>query len=127
MELFIEKNQYLSELFDEVNCQSFYRELFPSGSFERRGKQDDKKGNGIAVIIDKERYKRVTITDEHEQLEELINHNFVILNGLSYFGNERTMRNATLLYFFNYTKDISSKLNTGSNNVVTIEVDYEKK
>ena len=49
-------------------------------------------------MIDKDRYSRVTITDEHEQINDLVNHDFVILNGLSYFGNERTMRNATLLY-----------------------------
>ena len=98
MKLFNEKNSYLRERFSEVDTQSFYRDIFPLGSFERQGKYDDKKGNGIAVIIDKERYTRVTVTDEHEQIDELINHDFVIMNGLSYFGNERTMRNATLLY-----------------------------
>lgn len=98
MKLFNEKNTYLRERFDEVDYQSFYRDVFPCGSFERQGQYDDKKGNGIAVIIDKEQYKRVTVTDEHEQIQDLINHDFVILNGLSYFGNERTMRNATLLY-----------------------------
>ena len=98
MELFIEKNIYLREVFEEVNYQSFYRDIFPSGSFERKGKYDDKKGNGIAVTIDEKHYTRVTITDEHEQIDDLVNHDFVILNGLSYFGNERTMRNATLLY-----------------------------
>ena len=63
MELFKEKNIYLSEVFEEVNYQSFYRDIFLSGSFERKGKYDDKKGNGIAVTIDEDRYSRVTITD----------------------------------------------------------------
>ena len=118
MELFIEKNKYLSERFEEVDCQSFYRELFPCGSFERQGQYEDKKGNGIAVIIDKDRYKRVTITEEHEQLEELINHDFVIMNGLSYFGNERTMRNATLLYAMIFDIDGLSNLDR-LNNLIT--------
>lgn len=98
MHLFEEKNKYLNERFEQVDYKLFYRDVFPCGSFERKGHYDDKKGNGIVVIIDKERYTRVTITDEHEQLEDLINHDFVIMNGISYFGNARTMRNSTLLY-----------------------------
>ena len=111
MELFKEKNIYLSEVFEEVNYQSFYRDIFPSGSFERKGKYDDKKGNGIAVTIDEDRYTRVTITDEHEQIDDLVNHDFVILNALSYFGNERTMRNATLMYAMIFDIDGLNDLN----------------
>ncbi|MDE8272645.1 hypothetical protein PT189_08765, partial [Erysipelothrix rhusiopathiae] len=111
MELFMEKNAYLNNLFDEVNFKLFYRDIFPIGSFERRGCFDDKKGNGIAVTIEKDRYTRVTVTDEHDQIEELVNHDFVILNGLSYFGNERTMRNATLLYAMIFDIDGLSDLN----------------
>lgn len=111
MELFKEKNEHLKELFEEVSYQSFYRDIFPSGSFERKGKYDDRKGNGIAVTIDKDSYTRVTITDEHEQIDDLVNHDFVILNGLSYFGNERTMRNATLLYAMIFDIDGLSDLN----------------
>ena len=110
MKLFKEKNIYLSEVFEEVDYQSFY-DIFPSGSFERQGKYDDKKGNGISVIIDQDRYRRVTVTDEHEQIQDLINHDFVILNGLSYFGNERTMRNATLMYAMIFDIDGLSDLN----------------
>lgn len=111
MDLFIEKNKYLSERFDQVYCKSFYRDIFPLGSFERKGQYDDKKGNGIAVIIDKEKYSRVTITDDQDNLEEIINHDFVIMNGVSYFGNERTMRNATLLYALIFDIDGLSELN----------------
>lgn len=111
MQLFNEKNEYLRQYFEEVSCQSFYRHIFPIGSFERKGKYEDKKGNGIAVTIDKDGYTRVTITDEHEQIDELVNHDFVILNGLSYFGNERTMKNATLLYAMIFDIDGLSDLN----------------
>ena len=124
MQLFNEKNEYLRESFEEVDCRSFYRDVFPSGSFERKGQYDDQKGNGVAVIIDKDRYTRVTITDEHEQINELIDHDFVILNGLSYFGNERTMRNATLLYAMIFDIDGLSdldKLHNLINHVTTKE------
>lgn len=111
IEIFIKKNEYLLNEFDEVDYKTFYRDLFPLGSFERKGKYDDKKGNGIAITIDKDRYTRVTVTDEHEQIDELVNHDFVILNGLSYFGNERTMRNATLLYAMVFDIDGLNDLN----------------
>ena len=96
--LFIEKNEYLKNEYDEVDYKKFYRDLFPLGSFERKGMYEDNKGNGIAVAIEGERYDRVTITDEHDQLEALVENNFVITNGISYFGNERSMKNATLMY-----------------------------
>ena len=40
-----------------------------------------------------------------------MNHDFVILNALSYFGNERTMRNATLMYAMIFDIDGLSDLN----------------
>lgn len=115
MHLFNEKNDYLRERFDEVDYQYFYRDIFPFGSFERKGQYDDEKGNGIAVIIDKDRYIRETVTDEHNQIEDLVNHEFVIMNGLSYFGNERTMKNATLMYAMIFDIDGLSDLNKLNN------------
>lgn len=96
--LFIEKNEYLENMYSSVEPYFFYRDIFPKGSFERQGYYDDNKPNGIAVIINKDKFKRVTITDELNQVEELIKNNFVILNGIGYFGKERTMRNGSMLH-----------------------------
>ena len=34
---------------EPVAPYEFYREIFPEGSFERKGHFEDRKGNGIAV------------------------------------------------------------------------------
>lgn len=98
IELFLAKNKILGELYEEVTYKDFYRDIFPCGSFERKRKYDDQKGNGIALVLNGNDYKRVTITDELDELDYLRDNDFVILNGLSYYGNARTMKNASLLY-----------------------------
>ena len=50
-ELYLEKNAHLEQFLEQVEQYDFYREIFPKGSFERRGRQDDNKPNGIAVTL----------------------------------------------------------------------------
>lgn len=38
----------------------FYREIFPEGSFERKGHFEDRKGNGIAVTVQKVEVDKAT-------------------------------------------------------------------
>ena len=38
MQLYKEKNELLSERFEEVSAYEFYRDIFPEGSFEVKGK-----------------------------------------------------------------------------------------
>ena len=52
-DLYREKNEYLEEFLEWITPYEFYREVFPVGSFERRGHFEDAKGNGIAVTIPK--------------------------------------------------------------------------
>ena len=96
--LFNEKNDYLSEVFKEVNYRDFYRDLFPIGSFERKGIYEDKKGNGIAIAVNADRHSRYTVTDELSEIDDLIDNDFVVMNGISYFGKQRIMKNANLMY-----------------------------
>ena len=72
---------------EPVAPYEFYREIFPEGSFERKGHFEDRKGNGIAVTVQKVevdkatgialqiegdgKAKRCTITDELDELREL--------------------------------------------------------
>lgn len=111
VDLFISKNKYLKELYEEVNYKDFYRDIFPEGSFERKMKYSDRKGNGIAVVIEDESYRRTTITDDLKEIDKLIENQFVISNGISYFGKERTLRNATLMYAMIFDIDGLSDLN----------------
>ena len=64
--LYHEKNAHLDKFLESVEPLEFYREVFPVGSFERKGHYEDAKGNGIALIIPhKGRHvKRRTLTDE---------------------------------------------------------------
>ena len=79
-----EKNEHLEKFLEPVEPYEFYREIFPEGSFERKGHFEDRKGNGIAVTVPKGevdkatgialqiegdgKAKRCTITDELDEL-----------------------------------------------------------
>ena len=49
--LYREKNEHLERFLEPVTPFEFYREIFPVGSFERKGHFEDEKGNGIAVTV----------------------------------------------------------------------------
>ena len=111
--LYFEKNAHLEKFLEAVTPFEFYREIFPEGSFERRGHFEDAKGNGIAVTIPKKdegatgialeiegdgKAKRYTITDELAELENLWDTDFTIMSPISYFGRRRCGKNARYLY-----------------------------
>ena len=107
--LYREKNEHLEKLYEKVDPFVFYRELFPVGSFERKGHLEDGKANGIAITITEkkkaadgaenaseqlgngigleikekgEAHRRV-LTDELEELGELVGKEFAILSPVS--------------------------------------------
>ena len=49
--LYREKNAHLRQYLEPVEPYEFYREIFPEGSFERKGHFEDAKGNGIALVV----------------------------------------------------------------------------
>ena len=108
-ELYLEKNEHLAKFLEPVTPFEFYREIFPVGSFERKGHFEDAKGNGIAVTVPKAagialeiegdgKAKRYTITDELSELSEVFDMDFTIMSPLSYFGRRRCGKNARYLY-----------------------------
>ena len=92
----------------------FYREIFPEGSFERKGHYEDAKGNAIALTVPKKqdsrengvaleiegdgKARRHLITDELEELSEIQGTDFTIMSPISYFGRQRRGQNARYLY-----------------------------
>ena len=107
--LYQEKNEYLERFLEPVTPFEFYREIFPVGSFERKGHYEDGKGNGIAITVpmvtgialeikEEGRARRFTITDELSELAEAYNTDFTIMSPLSYFGIRRCGKNARYLY-----------------------------
>ena len=90
---------------ESVEPNDFYRDIFPVGSFERLGHQEDQKPNGIMLSIDVDRTSKrkrkgehTILTDGFEQLSEALEHPFVIMSPISYFGRSRKASNASLLY-----------------------------
>lgn len=117
-ELYREKNEHLTKFLEPVTAFEFYREIFPEGSFQKKGVHSDGVGNGIALVIPKDsknvdptpvtgialkiedagKAKRYTITDELGALSELEQAEFVIMSPISYFGSRRCGKNARYLY-----------------------------
>lgn len=111
--LYIKKNAHLGQFLEQVRTYDFYREIFPVGTFERKGCYEDSKPNGIAVTIPEERSiftgialelersgraRRYTITDDLEMLEKLQDTDFTIISPISYFGKRRAGKFARYLY-----------------------------
>lgn len=92
------KNEYLEINFEEVNALDFYREIFPKGSFERKGCKEDLKANGILTVIGEKKSKNRLIFDDLEEIIEHQKEKFVITSAVSYSGKRRTASNARWLY-----------------------------
>ena len=100
---FQSKQEWLATQYVVVDPLSFYRFIFPLGSFERKGHQEDQKANGLALTIapDKSgamRGRHTVITDGLEQIEGLIKNDFVITAPIGYSGYSRKAENARWLY-----------------------------
>lgn len=97
-------NEYLSTYFDELNYKEFYRAIFPIGTLEPKGASGSTGlYNALALEIipqeDKAKVKKYIITDELEQLDELVTHdNFIIISPISYVGRSRAAENARYIY-----------------------------
>lgn len=104
--LYEEKNKHLGVFLEEVTPREFYRDLWPEGSFEREGCQEDQKPNGLALEIRGRgrAYHRI-ITDGLEQLDALLEGEFVITSPVGYFGQRRTGENARLVYALTFDLD----------------------
>ena len=114
--LYWEKNEHVERFLEPVTPFEFYREIFPVGSFERKGHYEDEKGNGIVVTVPKAagialeiegngKAKRYTITDELSELSEVFDTDFTIMSPLSYFGKRRCGKNARYLYALAFDLD----------------------
>lgn len=105
-DLYQEKNQHLGTFLEEVTAWEFYRDLWPEGSFEREGCQEDRLPNGLALDIrGKGRAHHRIITDGLEQLDELLEADFVITSPVSYFGQRRSGENARFVYALAFDLD----------------------
>lgn len=94
-------NDWLESNFKEVDYLSFYRELFPEGTFENKGEYVDGRYNGIAVSVPKgaKRANRYTVTDDLDIIKKLVeSDDFCIMSPISYAGKSRKSEYARFLY-----------------------------
>lgn len=104
--LYAEKNEFLRRYCEEVTPREFYRHLWPEGTFEREGCQEDQLPNGLALeILGKGKGYHWILTDGLEALDLLLEKDFVITSPVSYFGHRRTGSNARLVYALAFDLD----------------------
>lgn len=108
-------NSYLFSNYEEVDFFEFYRDIFPVGSFEKKGVYEKGKYNGIAVSVGNgdKKIKRFTITDDLDVIGELVEtDDFCLMSPISYIGKARKSNNARFLYALAIDMDgISTKEN----------------
>lgn len=98
--------EHLDARFDRVDYKTFYRDIFPSGSFEKKGIYEQGKYNAIIVEITGRKKSdgravvhRHTVTDDLKKIDEVVaRDNFSIMAPISYAGKARTAKNARELY-----------------------------
>ena len=91
----------LGSSYGEVSYMDFYRDVFPEGSFEKKGIFVDGKYNGIAVSIQKggKQTKRLTVTDDLDAIEDMAaTDDFCLMSPISYVGKSRKSENARFMY-----------------------------
>ena len=119
-ELYLEKNAHLEQFLEQATPFEFYREIFPEGSFERKGCYEDRKANGIAVTLPGKggsvngialeiegdgQAKRYIITDDLEKLADFADTDFTIMAPISYYGRKRSGKFARYLYALAFDLD----------------------
>ena len=97
----------LESRYQEVSPLEFYRDLFPVGELEPRGKQIQGMYNAIAVkVVGKRRAERYTVCDDLEPIDQLVSGNdFVVISPVSYAGKAQSQRNARNLYALAFDLD----------------------
>lgn len=116
--------KYLETYFDEVNYKDFYRDIFPVGVLQCKGKDHygDRKYNGIIVEVTDEKLNsgkpkvlRHTLTDDLEKLDEVVSRdNFCLMSPISYAGKTRDSSMARELYALAFDLDgIQTRIKDG--------------
>jgi len=93
-----EKEEWLNQFFEEVSPVEFYRDIFPVGSFEREKRYDDEKANGIVTVFEDGIAQNRIVLDDLKMIDEVRGAEFTIMSPISYFGRNRTSKNARWLY-----------------------------
>lgn len=111
---FLEQSKSNFWKFRSSSAAAFYRDLFPAGTFEERvghkvEYEKTEKGNGFIVYTigdgDKERKHTRLVFDDLKELYELQNNSCAFMSPISYFGRNRTAKNARYFYALAFDLD----------------------
>lgn len=105
----LRKYRLLNDRYPYVHYRDFYRYIFPEGSLERLGHQEDRKPNGLITKLETKEDgntigRRLILTDGLEQLTDDLMRSTVICAPISYYGRSAKADNA--LYMHALTLDI---------------------
>ena len=79
-----DKKAYLDEQLESVHPQTLFREIFPAGSFERRGHEEDARPNGIYTqITSLLRCKPADVAGHYDAKSRNIGRNTIIFDDLA--------------------------------------------
>lgn len=120
-ELYKEKNKYLHSLYGEVKSMQMYREIFPIGSFERAGHQEDKKANGILRDLSGDKPHTYIVTDELDAIAQLQGCSMAVMSCCSFSGHTNKAVNARWLYAIIIDVDYLTEMTHIKNMVSQIE------
>lgn len=108
--------QWLEDNFSEVPPFAFYRDLFPLGELDSRDAFTKGKYTALAIQIDGSKAKRITLTDELDNLEELLSSDlFTVISCASYAG--KTMKAEMVRELYALTIDLDSLTELGIQNL----------
>lgn len=103
-------NWIIESGYEEIHPLNFYRELFPAGSFEKKGELLDRKNGGkpngiIAKLNIEDGRKQRIVTDDLEEIKNSFGEENVIISPISYEGKTRRTINARYLYALTFDLD----------------------
>ena len=118
---FIDKMQMLDEWYGEaLDPQDFYMELFNNG-VDLQSRTGDHDGKANLIVVSKENHgegkeKRYTIHADN-RFEDIVNipqDEFAFMSPISYFGKNRTLKNARFMYALTVDLDGVGKKQLGN-------------
>lgn len=129
--------EYLEKFYDEVEPKDFYRNIFPAGELEERGRLETGKYNAIAVELlpieedsleqpgKKINARKYIVSDDLAVLDNLLHSdNFIIMSPISYAGRSREAKNARFIYAMAIDLDGITEEKYLKDLIHQIEIDY---
>ena len=123
---FQDRQDYLRKHFQEVTPFEYYRDMFPEGSFESEGVEDqERRPNGIVSVLEDadqpgRRYNRI-LFDDLKMLDEVMDKEFVVIAPIGYSGRRRLSKNG--FSFFGMIIDLD---NVGVENLEDLLYEMEQ-